>query len=189
MQISIIVAISENGVIGKDNSLPWRMPADLQYFKKTTLGHPIIMGRKNYESILRPLPERTNIILTRNPNFTAFGCEIAANLQDAFNIAEKTGSDECFVIGGAEIYEEALPFCQKLYVTVIHKDFEGDVYFPAYNSLPAFAEPATHKISQFIENSRVVFGENLNFRKISEIKNFADAKNIYDYDFTIWERE
>ena len=120
MIISLIAAVAENGVIGKDNKLPWHLPADLQFFKKTTLGHPIIMGRKNFESIGRMLPGRTNIVLTKNPDFIADGIKIANSLNEAFKIASDTDADECFVIGGSEIYKEALPFCQKLYITKVH---------------------------------------------------------------------
>nr|AGS54299.1 dihydrofolate reductase [uncultured bacterium contig00106] len=126
----MIAAVAENGVIGKDNKLPWHLPEDLRLFKKTTMGHPIIMGRKNFESIGRPLPGRTNIVLTRNPNFAADGIVKAASLKEAFEIAGN--SEECFVIGGAEVYKEALPFCQKLYITRVHGIFEGDVYMPEF---------------------------------------------------------
>ncbi|MCL2283756.1 MAG: dihydrofolate reductase [Fibromonadales bacterium] len=153
MIISLIAAVSENGVIGKDNKLPWHLPADLQFFKKTTLGHSIIMGRKNFESIGKALPGRTNIVLTKNPNFTAEGIEIAHSLNDAFKIA---CNNECFIIGGAEIYREALPFCQKLYITRVHGVFEGDTYMPEFES---------------------------KFRRASCEKHFKDEKNAWDFDF------
>jgi len=130
--ISLIAAVSSNGVIGKDNKLPWHLPADLQYFKKTTLGHPIIMGRKNFESIGRALPGRTNIVLSRNQNFAAEGIIKVGSLKESFDIAQKTGTEECFVIGGAEIYKEALPFCQKLYITRVHGIFEGNIFMPEF---------------------------------------------------------
>jgi len=132
--ISLIAAVAESGVIGKDNKLPWHLPEDLQFFKRTTLGHPIIMGRKNFESIGRALPGRTNIVLTRNLNFTAKGIIKAGSLKEAFDIAQKTGAEECFVIGGAEIYREALPFCQKLYITRVHGVFEGDTFMPEFEN-------------------------------------------------------
>jgi dihydrofolate reductase len=166
--ISLIAAVATNGVIGKDNKLPWHLPADLQFFKKTTLGHPIIMGRKNFESIGKVLPGRTNIVLTRNPNFafTNNSCPeelplLANSLKEAFAIAQETGTDECFVIGGAEIYKEALPFCQKLYITKVHGIFEGNTYMPEY------------------ENA---------FRRIGCISNLKDERNLYDYDFETWEK-
>ena len=161
MIISLIAAVAENGVIGKDNQLPWHLPADLQYFKKTTIGHPIIMGRKNFESIGRMLPGRTNIVLTRNPDFAAENAElrIANSLKEAFDIAQKTGTAECFVIGGAEIYKEALPFCQKLYITRVRKTFEGNTYMPEFEK---------------------------GFRRISCVNNFKDEKNLCDYDFEVF---
>ncbi len=162
MLISLIAAVADNGVIGKDNKLPWHLPADLQFFKKTTLNHPIIMGRKNFESIGRVLPERTNIILTRNQNFKIpEGCIKVHELKAAFEIAEKTDTDECFVIGGSEIYKEALPFCQKLYITRVHGIFEGDAFMPEF------------------ENG---------FRRVSCESHFKDDKNKWDYDFEVLQR-
>jgi len=158
--ISLIAAVAENGLIGKDNKLPWHLPADLRFFKNTTLGHPIVMGRKNFESIGRALPGRTNIVLTRNTNFAETeNLKVAHSLKEAFEIAQKTGADECFVIGGAEIYKEALPFCQKLYITRVHGVFEGDIFMPEFEE---------------------------GFRRISKVSNFKDEKNEYDYDFEIF---
>jgi len=159
--ISLIAAVAENGVIGKNNKLPWHLPADLQFFKKTTLGSPLIMGRKNFESIGRVLPGRTNIVLTRNPNFANADLKIAHSLKEAFGIAQGTGADECFVIGGAEIYREALPFCQKLYITRVHGIFEGDTYMPEFEK---------------------------DFRKVSSVGNFKDERNMWDYDFEVFAR-
>jgi len=147
--ISLIAAVASNGVIGKDNKLPWHLPADLQYFKKTTLGHPIIMGRKNYESIGRALPGRTNIVLTRNPSFAAEGIIKASSLKEAFEIAQKTGTEECFVIGGAEIYKEALPFCQKLYITRVHGIFEGNTFMPEFEKEFSRTSIETHSDYDF----------------------------------------
>jgi dihydrofolate reductase len=158
--ISLIAAVAKNGVIGKDNKLPWHLPADLRFFKKTTLGHPIIMGRKSFESIGKALPGRTNIVLTRNANFAeSENLKVAYSLKEAFEIARETGTDECFVIGGAEIYKEALPFCQKLYITMVHGIFEGNVFMPEFEK---------------------------DFRKISSISNFKDGQNDYDYDFEVF---
>ena len=160
MLISLIAAVAENGLIGKDNKLPWHLPADLRFFKNTTIGHPIIMGRKNFESIGKALPGRTNIVLTRNVNFAeAENLKVAHSLEEAFEIAQKTGADECFVIGGAEIYKEALPFCQKLYITRVHGIFEGNTFMPEFEK---------------------------GFRKISSVSNLKDEQNIYDYDFEIF---
>lgn len=135
MTLSIIVALANNNVIGGGNTLLWKLPADFKHFKEITMGHPIIMGRKTYLSIGRALPERTNIIVTRQTNFTATGCIITHSLEDALAIATKSKntSDEVFCIGGGELYQQALPLAQKLYVTHVHATFEGDTYFPAIN--------------------------------------------------------
>ena len=128
MIVSIIVAMDINRVIGKDNQLPWRLPRELQYVKKTTMGHPIILGRKNYESIGRPLPGRRNIILTRDENFSAEGCEIAHSVEEVYKLCEN--EEEIFIFGGEQIYKLFLEDTDKLYVTVIHHEFEGDTFFP-----------------------------------------------------------
>ncbi|MEO6508426.1 MAG: dihydrofolate reductase [Patescibacteria group bacterium] len=135
MKLSLIVGISENNVIGKDNKLPWHLSVDLKRFKRLTTGHSIIMGRKTYDSIGRPLPNRTNIVITRDPNYGVEGVMVAHSLDEAVKIAQKSpGSDEVFVIGGAQIFQEALKIADKLYLTIIHKQIEGDVYFPDYAS-------------------------------------------------------
>lgn len=133
MTISIIVAIAENNVIGKDNKLLWRLPADLKYFKELTMGHHIIMGRKTFESIGKPLKDRTNIIITKNILFRAEGCIIVNSLKWALEIAEKKGETEVFIIGGGEIYKQALPLTNKIYLTKIFHRFEGDTFFPTIN--------------------------------------------------------
>jgi len=157
--ISLIAAIADNGVIGNGNKLPWHLPADLKFFKKTTLGHPIIMGRKNFESIGKVLHGRTNIVLTKNMNFVAVGVRVANSLDDAFKIAAAAATDECFVIGGAEIYRESLPFCRKLYITRVHGEFDGDTYMPEFCK---------------------------GFRRVSCEKHFKDEKNALDYDFEVY---
>ena len=128
--ISLIAAIADNGVIGRDNTLPWHLPADLKYFKQVTLGHPIIMGRKNHTDIGRPLPGRHNIILSRDLAYRAEGCTVVHSTEEALAAAE--GSDEVFVIGGAEIYRLFLPLADRLLITQVHIDAEGDIRFPAY---------------------------------------------------------
>ncbi len=135
MLFSIIVAIAHNNVIGGGNALLWKLPADFKHFKELTLGHPIIMGRKTYLSIGRALPGRTNIIVTRQNDFTAPGCVIAHSLEEALEVAQKSQntSKEVFCIGGGELYAQALPKAQKLYVTKVDATFEGDTYFPAIN--------------------------------------------------------
>lgn len=134
MKLSLVVAISENKVIGRDNKLPWHLSADLKRFKNLTTGHPIIMGRKTYDSIGRALPNRTNIVITRDKDYQVEGIHVAHSLDEALEIAKNSpGSEESFVIGGAQIFTEALPFADKLYLTIIHKNVEGDVYFPDYS--------------------------------------------------------
>lgn len=128
--ISIIAALGKNRALGLGNELLWPIPDDLKRFKKITSGHPIIMGSKTYESIGKPLPNRTNIILTRNKNYDAPGTIIATSLEEAF---EKAGNDEVFVIGGAQIYTLALPYADKLYLTLIEDEKEADAFFPDYS--------------------------------------------------------
>ena len=134
MTIAAIVAMTPNRVIGADNQIPWYLPADLTYFKKITSGHPVIMGRKCFESIGRPLPNRTNVVLSQNPFFIATGIVRALNpeeaLLDASLAAEEAGVDKIFIIGGAEIYKLYWEQTQLLYLTEVHTDVEGDVYFP-----------------------------------------------------------
>lgn len=133
MTISIIVAASENNVIGKDNKLLWRLPADLKYFKEITTGHHIIMGRKTFESLGKPLKDRTNIVITKNIAFRAEGCIIVNSLKWALEIAEKKGEQEVFIIGGGEIFKQALSLTNKIYLTKIFHQFEGDTFFPTLN--------------------------------------------------------
>ncbi len=134
MVISLIAAVARNGVIGKDNKLPWNLPDDLKYFREKTKGHPVIMGKKTFLSVGRPLPGRTNIILTHEKDFSALGCLLAASLTEAFELAETApGGEEVFVIGGAEIYRQTLPLAQKLYLTLVDADFDGDTFFPEFD--------------------------------------------------------
>jgi dihydrofolate reductase len=128
MTLSLIVAKASNGVIGKDNQLPWRLPADLKYFKAVTMNKPIIMGRKTFESIGRPLPGRQNIIVTRNVHFSGAGLTVVHSVDAA--IAAAKGADEIMLIGGMELYQLALPLVERIYLTQIHQDFDGDSYFP-----------------------------------------------------------
>ena len=133
--ISIIVATSNNLVIGKDNDLPWRLPSDLKYFKDTTRGKTVIMGRKCWESIpdkFRPLPNRTNVVLTRNHDYKADGAEVRHNLSLAIE-EQIWGTDEVFVIGGSKIYEEAFQYASKVYITKVLHDVEGDVFLSGFN--------------------------------------------------------
>jgi dihydrofolate reductase len=134
MKIAAIVAMTPNRVIGADNQIPWYLPADLKYFKKVTTGHPVIMGRKCFESIGRPLPKRTNIVLSKNPFFIASGIVRALSPEDALLdaqvAAKEAGTDTIFIIGGAEIYKLFWDQTELLYLTEVHTDAEGDVYFP-----------------------------------------------------------
>lgn len=126
--LTLIVARARNGVIGRDNTLPWRLPEDLAHFKRTTMGAPIVMGRKTYESIGRPLPGRRNIVVTRSAKLALPGCEIAHSLEDAQRLC--IGVEQIFLIGGAQLYADALPSADRLIVTEIDADFEGDAHFP-----------------------------------------------------------
>ena len=131
MDIALIVAVAENGVIGRDGGLPWRLSGDLRYFKSVTMGKPIIMGRKTYQSIGRPLPGRPNIVVSRNPDFAADGIDVLATLSGAVSQAATLPGDEAMIIGGAALYADALPIATRIYLTEVHADVEGDVRFPA----------------------------------------------------------
>ena len=130
MLISAIVAVSRNGVIGKDNQIPWYLPEDLKFFKRTTLDHHILMGRKNYQSIGKPLPKRTNVVITRDPYFVSTGCVVVHSIEEALQVAHDNGETEAFIIGGGEIYKQAMPYVQKLYISEVDVEVEGDVFFP-----------------------------------------------------------
>lgn len=136
MKISLIAAMASNGVIGRNNSLPWHLPGDLNYFKRTTMGNSIIMGRKTWESIGRPLPGRTNIVVTRDTAYATDGARVVHSLEEAVrlasNIAEIDGSKEAFVIGGAELYAQAMPLADRLHLTRIHADVDGDTRLEAF---------------------------------------------------------
>jgi dihydrofolate reductase len=130
MIISAIVAIDKNSVIGKDNQIPWYLPADLQYFKKITLNHHIMMGRNCFLSIGRPLPKRINIVITRNQYFIATGVVVKHNIQEAIAFAKENGETELFIIGGGEIYNQTISLVNKLYITEVDLITDGDVFFP-----------------------------------------------------------
>lgn len=157
MIISQIVAVAENRAIGKDNDLIWRLPADLKYFKEITTGHHIIMGRKNYESIGRPLPNRTSIIITRNKDYKAEGCIIVHSLDEALKIANQNGETEAFIIGGGEIYKNSMELTDKIYYTEVHETFEADTFYPELDTSI--------------------------WKEVSREKHFKDEKNTYDYSF------
>jgi dihydrofolate reductase len=166
MKLALIVAQSQNRVIGKDNSLPWHLPKDLQYFKKVTLGKPIIMGRKTYESIGRALPGRVNIVVSRNPDYKVEGVEHAQNLDQAIELAKKvcieTSVNEVMVIGGAQIYHQAIEVADVLYLTSVEAVVEGDAYFPE------------------IDYSL--------YKQTQKQSHCADDKNPYPYSFVTYEK-
>lgn len=159
--VTIIAAIAENNALGKNNQLIWHLPADLKRFKKTTLNHVVIMGRKTFESLGKPLPNRTNILITRDKNYKAEGCVVVNSLKEALETASKEDENP-FILGGAEIYKQALPFTDKLDVTFVHHQFEADVFFPEINK------------TIWKETSREDFKANEN--------------NKYNYSFVTFER-
>ncbi len=144
-RVSLIVAMAKNRVIGIDNTLPWRLPADLKHFKTLTMGHHIVMGRKTYESIGKPLPGRTSVVVTRNPEYAAPGVIVASSLQAA--ISACGDDDEIFVIGGAELYQQAIALADRIYLTEIDADISGDAYFPEFK-LDEWLELSRDKHSQ-----------------------------------------
>ena len=131
MIISLIAAVGKNNVIGADNKLPWKLSADLKRFRQITSGKPVIMGRKTFESIGRPLPNRINIIITRDKNYKADSCIVVHSAEEALNAAKE--NEEIMVIGGEQIFKEFLPKAGRMYLTIIDKKFEGDAYFPEYD--------------------------------------------------------
>lgn len=136
MKISMIAAVAENNVIGKDNDLIWRLPDDMKFFMKKTTGHHVIMGRKNFESLppkYSPLPNRTNIVMTRQKDFNIEGAHVVNSIEDALKIAREDGEDEAFIIGGGDIYKLGLERADMMYITEIKESFEGDAFFPEYD--------------------------------------------------------
>ncbi|UTW11018.1 dihydrofolate reductase [Marinobacterium rhizophilum] len=166
MKLAIIVAKARNGVIGVDNKLPWHLPADLKYFKQVTFGKPVIMGRLTFESIGRPLPGRANIVVTRNPDWSHAGVQAAASLEEAIDLAQAHcdvgGADEAMVIGGAQIYAQAMTLVQRIYLTEVQADIDGDARFPALDQ------------DQWREVERADFA--------------AQDPNPYDYSLRVLER-
>jgi len=134
MRIALIAAVAENGVIGRDGDLPWRIPGDLRYFKGVTMGKPLVMGRRTFQSLPRALPGRANIVVSRDPGFDAPGAQLVPDLERALAlaraIAERDGACEVMVIGGAEIYRQALPLASRIYLTEVHRPVAGDRHFP-----------------------------------------------------------
>ncbi|PXW89717.1 dihydrofolate reductase [Nitrosomonas sp. Nm84] len=164
-RLSILVAMARNRVIGQHNKLPWHLPADLKHFKLLTMGHIIVMGRKTYESIGKPLPGRTNIIITQQKNFEVPGATVVNSIGDALLACEQANvtSGECFIIGGEKLYRQTIEICQRMYVTEIQKDFEGDTIFPEYDP------------NEWEETQRE--------------KYFSDSDNTMEYHFVILDRK
>jgi dihydrofolate reductase len=167
MKVALIVAMAENRVIGINNKLPWYLPEDLKYFKRVTMGKPIVMGRKTYDSIGRPLPGRTNIVITRNPDWAVpEGVRRVSSIEEAISLAESIaiidGSEELMVIGGAQIYAAAFDLADTLYLTKVHSDVEGDAYFEGFEA---------------------------NEWQLLNHEHFkASANNPYDYSFCVYDR-
>jgi dihydrofolate reductase len=159
--ITIIAAIADNNALGKDNQLIWHLPADLKRFKQVTLNHHIIMGRKTFESLGKPLPNRTSIIITRNKNYKVAGCIVVNSLEEALKAAEK--DENPYILGGAEIYKQAIEIADKLDITFVHHNFEADAFFPKIDT------------TIWKETSRQDFK--------------ADDKNKYDYSFVSFEKK
>jgi dihydrofolate reductase len=160
MHICAIVAMSDNRVIGQNNQLPWHLPADLKHFKTVTMGKPILMGRKTHQSIGRALPGRCNIVITHDTQFQAPGCVVAHSIATALDAVNY--SDEVFVIGGALLYQQLLPRVERLYLTMVHHEFDGDAYFPEIN------------FSEWNEKERTDYP--------------ADEENLYPFSFLLLER-
>ena len=166
MKVSLIVAVANNGVIGKDNDLIWHLPKDMGFFKETTLGHHVIMGRKNFESIperFRPLANRTNVIITRNSDYKAEGCVVVNSVEQALEVAKQNGDIQPFIIGGGQIYKLALEnnLVDKIYLTKVHHTFDGDTFFPELNN---------------------------EWKEVNKTVNKADEKHAHDYSFITLER-
>ena len=162
MTISLVVAASENNAIGKNNQLIWHLPNDLKFFKNITWGFPVIMGRKSFESVNKPLPGRTNIVITTNPDWKVETVIVVKNLKDAIQKAAETNSKQIFIIGGGEIYKQSMDIADSIYITRVHADLEGDTFFPE------------------IDKSKWKLISNQDFE--------ADEKHAYSYSFQIWEK-
>jgi dihydrofolate reductase len=162
MIISLIVAASENNAIGKNNQLLWSLPNDMKFFKNTTWGMPVIMGRKTFESLKKDLPGRFNIVITRQPDLKANNIVVAKDLNDALEKSVETNCKETFVIGGGEIYKQFIKVADRIYLTRVHTTIEGDTYFPE------------------IDQSKWKLVSNEDLKK--------DDKHAYDYSFQVWEK-
>ena len=163
MRISMIVAAGENNVIGRNNDLPWNLPKDMRYFKQTTSDHPVIMGRKTLDSLKKPLPNRTNIVITRSAELPYEGVVLVADPTEALKVAEKENKEEAFIIGGGEVFKQTLNLTDRVYLTRVHESFEGDAFFP---ELPR---------SQW--------------KLVSAERHETDEKHAYAFTFEVWDRK
>ncbi len=165
MIISMIAAATLNHIIGKDGDMPWHLPADLKYFKRITLGHHVIMGRKTFQAfgLGKPLPKRVNIVLTRQEGLTLEGVKVAASVEEALQMAREAGETEAFLIGGEQIYRLGMEVADRIYLTRIHTELEGDTFFPVIDETKWQLE--------------------------SEEVYCADEKHAYDMSFRVWERK
>ena len=163
MRLSIIAALATNGVIGRNNEIPWRLSTDLRRLKALTMGHHLIMGRKTWESIGRPLPGRVMVVITRRPDFHAEGATVVHSLDEAVRLAESAGDAEPFIAGGAEIYAQSMHVADRMYLTRVHADVEGDTFFPEF--------------------------DDVNEWQLADSEHFeADEKNEYPFSFLTYER-
>jgi dihydrofolate reductase len=166
MIVSLIAALSKNRTIGKHNTLPWSLPDDSRYFMQTTRGHYVLLGRRNYDSLpekYKPLPNRVNVVITRQTALDAPGCLVVDSMEKAFETARSGGETEAFVIGGAEIYKLALPTANKLYLTEIDGVVEGDIFFPEFNRSE--------------------------WREVSRVHHPDDERHVFAFDFVVYEKK
>jgi dihydrofolate reductase len=165
MKVSLVAAVAENRVIGKNNDLPWHLPDDMKFFMEVTKGHYVILGRKNYESLpkkFKPLPNRINIIVTRQKDFDAPGCMVVHTMKEALAIARDNGEEEAMVVGGSEIYALALPSADRLYITEVKANVDGDVWFPDFDKKE--------------------------WNEVSRITHEKDERHAFAFDFVLYER-
>ena len=160
MRITLIAAMTDAGVIGKDNQLPWRLPGDMRRFRRLTMGKPVIMGRKTWESIGKPLSGRRNIVLTSDPEYTADGCAVVPSVEDALHVCGE--AEEAMIIGGASVYEAFMPGAGRLELTLVHADIDGDIRFPGFNEAA--------------------------WKETERIENVADEKHAHAFTFLTLER-
>lgn len=163
MNVTLIAALATNNVIGRENQVPWRLSTDLKRFKELTMGHHLIMGRKTYQSVGKPLPGRINVVITRQPGFTAEGVTVVHSLEEAIRVAEQAGESEAFIAGGAEIYAQAMHRADRMYLTRVHVDVEGDTWFPDFDDVTEW--------------------------QLTDSEHFeADEKNEFPFSFLTYER-